>query len=106
MLDAVLLSMNNFGRIAACGMISSYNGQPNEIKNLMAVVGKRLKIQGFINGDHTEEIKEEFQRQVGEWLLSGELKYREHITQGLEKTPDAFVGMMQGDNIGKAIVKL
>ena len=106
MLDAVLVNMNNFGRIAACGMISSYNGQPNEIKNLMAIVGKRIKIEGFIISDHMKSMREEFQRVVGGWVASGQLKYREHITEGIEKMPEAFIGMLKGDNLGKAVVKL
>ncbi|KAJ1543824.1 hypothetical protein HK405_009045 [Cladochytrium tenue] len=104
-LEAVLPLMNNFGRIIACGMISGYNGESYGIKNLFHVVSKRLTIKGFIVGDHPER-KPEFYEKVPRWVAEGKIKYVEHIVEGFENIPSAFVGLFTGDNLGKAVVKV
>lgn len=84
-------------------MISQYNEQSG-VKNLMNIIGKRLTIQGFIIGDHTKEISEEFFAWMGEH--GKDLQYETTIANGLESIPEAFIGMMNGKNIGKQLVKV
>jgi hypothetical protein len=104
-LDAVLARMNAFGRIAVCGLIAGYSGQPIPIGNFRSVLVNRLKIQGFIVSEHMQywpAALAELSRQVG----SGQLKYRETIAQGLEAAPQAFIGLLKGENVGKQLVRL
>lgn len=106
MLDAVLGHINLRARIVACGMISQYNAtDPYGVKNLMSLVVNRAKIQGFIVSDHADRFKE-FATEVSGLLKSGRLKYREHVTKGIENAPAAFVGMLKGENFGKAVVQI
>jgi NADPH-dependent curcumin reductase CurA len=106
MLDAVLANINPFGRIVACGMISQYNREEGEgVKNLMVIVGNRVKFQGFIVSDHFNRMPE-FVREMGGWLAEGKIKYRESITKGIENAPKAFIGMLKGENFGKAVVQI
>ncbi len=106
-LTAALNLMNPFGRIAACGMISRYNdttpvaGPPN----LFLVVGKRIRMQGFIVSDHADRL-EDFQRDMGQWIREGRMKWQETTYEGLDKAPEAFMGLFKGDNIGKAVVRV
>ncbi|KAK3829112.1 MAG: hypothetical protein J3Q66DRAFT_395326 [Benniella sp.] len=106
-LDAALEVLNHHGRIVASGMITGYNTEaPYAYKNLINIVSRRLKIEGFISDDFSEETKANFERDVKAWLLSGEIVYREDVTFGLEKAPEAFLGLYQGKNFGKAVVKI
>lgn len=106
MLDAVLANINPFGRIVACGMISQYNLEQGEgVKNLMVIVGNRVKFQGFIVSDHFARMPE-FVREMGGWIAEGKIKYRESITKGIENAPKAFIGMLKGENFGKAVVEI
>lgn len=87
-------------------MISQYNReQPEPIHNLMHVVAKRLTIQGFIIMDHPE-IESEFMKEVTKMLLDGKIKYRETVAQGIDKTPEALIDVLQGKNFGKQVVKV
>lgn len=87
-------------------MISQYNREkPEPIHNLLNVVAKRLTIEGFIIMDHPE-IEPEFIREVTKMLLDGKVKYRETISQGIDKTPEALVDVLQGKNFGKQVVKV
>ncbi|KAJ3112704.1 hypothetical protein HDU96_004251 [Phlyctochytrium bullatum] len=110
MLDAVLPRMNTHGRIAACGMISQYNETSHTtygVKNLMNVVGKRLLIQGFIISDYyPTETYPEFLRDITTWIKEGKVKYRETIWEGIDSVPKGFVGMLKGENVGKAVIKI
>ncbi|NUT97763.1 MAG: NADP-dependent oxidoreductase [Saccharothrix sp.] len=105
-LEAALDAFNLNGRAALCGAISVYNDAepkpgPN---NLFLAVGKRLTLRGYLVADH-EHLREQFVREVGGWIASGELKYDETITEGgVEKAPEAFLGMLRGENLGKALV--
>lgn len=106
-LEAALDNMNNFGRITACGMISNYNDaepQPGP-KNLIKLIGKKLKMQGFIVTDHWEHYSE-FAQQMGKWIAEGKIKWEETVFEGLDKAPDAFIGLFEGKNTGKMLVKL
>ena len=106
-LTAALNLMNPFGRIAACGMISRYNdttpvaGPPN----LFLVVGKRIRMQGFIVSDHADRL-DDFQRDMAQWIRDGRMKWQETTYDGLENAPAAFMGLFKGENIGKAVVRV
>lgn len=87
-------------------MISQYNReQPEGVHNLMHVVTKRLRIEGFVIRD-TPEMEEQSRKDVTPWLLEGKIKYKETITHGIEKTPDALVDVLHGRNFGKQVVKI
>lgn len=106
-LQAALNAMNPFGRIAACGMISTYNDAepvpgPN---NLMLIVGKKVRINGFIVFDHND-MREDFLRDMSGWIESGRIRARESVVEGLENAVDAFLALFSGDNFGKMVVKL
>ncbi|HMM52090.1 MAG TPA: NADP-dependent oxidoreductase [Burkholderiaceae bacterium] len=104
-LDAVLRRMNAFGRIAVCGLISSYDGQPMPLQNFRSVLVNRLRVEGFIVSEHME-LWPEALRELGALVGAGELKYRETIAQGLESAPQAFIGLLKGRNVGKQLVRL
>ena len=104
-LDAVLRRMNAFGRIAVCGLISAYDGQPMPLQNFRSVLVNRLRIEGFIVSEHME-LWPEALRELGALVAAGELKYRETIALGLESAPEAFIGLLKGRNVGKQLVRL
>jgi NADPH-dependent curcumin reductase CurA len=106
MLDLVLKHANNYGRIIACGMISQYNlTKPDPIYNMMNVVAKRLTIQGFIIMDHMD-YEPQFLKEMTPLLVSGKVKYREDISEGIESTPQALIDVLRGNNNGKKVVKI
>ncbi|MDE1951038.1 MAG: NADP-dependent oxidoreductase, partial [Burkholderiales bacterium] len=104
-LDVVLSRMNAFGRIAVCGMISGYNGEPIPLADPRLVLTQRLKMQGFIVSEHLA-LWPQALAELGAGVASGKLKYRESVAQGLESAPAAFIGLLAGRNFGKQIVKL
>lgn len=106
-LEAAIGALRNDGRIVACGSISSYNDtepRPGP-RNMFMVVTKRLRIQGFIISDHYDRFRE-FHEQAVAWVRDGRLRYRETIVEGIENAPAAFVGLLQGENIGKMLVRV
>ena len=104
-LDAVMLRMNAFGRIAVCGMIAGYDGQPLPLTNPALILVNRLKIEGFIVSEHME-VWPEALTELGGLVASGKLRPRESIAQGLAAAPEAFLGLLKGKNFGKQLVKL
>jgi hypothetical protein len=103
---AVFPRMNDFGRMVMCGMVSEYNDkEPRPGPNLMSVVRKRIKIQGFIVSDQWQRWGE-YRALAAPMLRAGQLKYREDIVEGLDNAPDAFIGLLQGRNFGKLLVRL
>ena len=106
-LEAAISVMRDFGRVAACGAVSNYNatGPVPGPRNLGLVVGKRLTIRGFIVGDHAQ-LRPEFLDKVGGWIRDGSLVVPETFVDGLEHAPDAFIGMLRGENTGKMVVRL
>lgn len=107
MLEAVLAHMNQSGRIPVCGMISHYNDEtptPGP-RNLFTLITKRLLMQGFICTDHYHRLGD-FTRDVGGWLRDGKIKYRETIVEGIDHAAEAFVGLLQGENVGKMLVQV
>jgi NADPH-dependent curcumin reductase CurA len=104
-LDAVMARANPFARIAMCGMIAGYNGKPVPMAMPQLIVMNRLKLEGFIITEH-REVWPEALAELGGLVASGRLKYRESIAHGLENAPAAFLGLLQGRNLGKQLVKL
>jgi len=104
-LDAVLLRMNAFGRIALCGMIAGYDGAPLPLTYPALILVNRLKIEGFIVSEHME-VWPEALAELGQLVGSGKLRPRESIAQGIESAPEAFIGLLKGRNFGKQLVKL
>ncbi len=104
-LDAVLLRMNAFGRIAVCGMIAGYDGQPLPLANPALILINRLKVQGFIVSEHMEDWPQAL-TELGTLVAQGKLRPRETISQGIESAPEAFLGLLKGKNFGKQLVKL
>jgi NADPH-dependent curcumin reductase CurA len=106
-LEAAIAAMNPFGRIALCGAISQYNATeaPPGIRNLALAVGKRLTLRGFIVSDDAARMPD-FLRDVGGWLREGKIHYRETVVEGIERAPEAFIGLLDGRNTGKMLVKL
>jgi NADPH-dependent curcumin reductase len=103
---AVFPRLNDFGRMVMCGMVAEYNDvEPRPGPNLMAAVRKRIKIQGFIVSDQWQRFNE-FRTMAAPLVRNGELKYREDIVEGLDRAPEAFIGLLQGRNFGKLLVKL
>ena len=103
--DAVLARMNAFGRIALCGMISGYDGEPIPLKNPQLLLMSRLTIEGFIVSEHMQYWPEAL-KELGTMVATGKLKYRESVAQGLAAAPEAFLGLLKGRNFGKQVVKL
>ena len=105
MLDVVLARMNAFGRIALCGMISGYDGQPIPLQQPQLILQSRLTIEGFIVSEHME-VWPEALKELGMLVATGKLKYRESIAEGIAAAPEAFLGLLKGRNFGKQLVKL
>lgn len=72
----------------------------------LQIIGKRIKMQGFIVGDYAYEVGAEFAENMAQYVLEGKVKAVEHITEGLHNAGAAFVEMMKGGNVGKAVVKV
>ena len=104
-LDAVLLRTNAFARIALCGMIAGYDGQPLPLQNPALILVNRLTIEGFIVSEHME-VWPEALKELGTLVATGKLKPRETIAEGIESAPEAFLGLLKGKNFGKQLVKL
>lgn len=105
--DSVLRNLNFFARVALCGSISQYNATAAEMGPRLfgTFVGKRVNMRGFIVTDFAQHYGPAM-RQMGEWIASGKLKYREDIVVGIDKAPRAFIGLLRGENFGKLLVKM
>jgi len=110
--DAVLPLLNVGARIPVCGLVSQYNATrlpdgPDRLSLLMAtILVKRIKMQGFIIYDDYGHRYEEFAKEMSTLVASGKIHYREHIVEGLENTPEAFIGLLEGKNFGKLVIHL
>ncbi len=104
-LNAVLSRMNDFGRIALCGMIGGYDGEAIPLTHPALILRSRLSIEGFIVSEHLERWPEAL-AELGPMVATGRLKYRESVAHGLESAPEAFLGLLKGKNFGKQLVKL
>ena len=104
---AVFARLNNFGRVAFCGAISEYQDQAPMAgpEKMFSIVQKRLTLQGFIVSDHAA-LMGDFVSEVGGLVKAGRLKSRETIIDGLDRAPQAFMGLLKGENFGKLVVKV
>ncbi|MFZ6644117.1 NADP-dependent oxidoreductase [Undibacterium sp. TJN25] len=103
--DAALERMNPFGRIALCGMIAGYDGQPTVINNARVFLTMRLTMRGFIVSEHPE-LWPQGLGELGTLVATGKLKFRESVAPGIAAAPEAFIGLLKGKNFGKQLVKL
>ena len=104
-LEAVMQRANAFCRVAVCGMISGYNGEPIPLTSPQLILVNRMKIEGFIVSEHMD-VWPEALKELAAGVASGKLKYRETVALGLEAAPEAFIGLLKGKNFGKQLVKL
>jgi NADPH-dependent curcumin reductase CurA len=105
-LRAVMTLLNQNARIPLCGLISQYNAtEPTPGPDLRAFLFNRVLLKGFIVSDHLDRMGD-FLAECGGWLREGRLKHREDIVEGLEKAPEAFIGLLQGKNFGKLLVRV
>ena len=105
-LDAALALARRDARFAMCGMIDAYNnGQPATLRYIMRIIAMRIRLQGFIFTDYQPRLGE-FYRDMGGWIASGEVRSRDTIVEGLERMPEAFLGLFEGANTGKMLVKV
>jgi NADPH-dependent curcumin reductase CurA len=106
-LDAALAGMNMLGRVAVCGMISGYNeaGTRTAVRNLSNIIYGRINLRGFVAPDFMH-MYDQFKSDMAGWLKDGRVKYQETIFDGIANAPAAMVGLMQGVNSGKMLVKL
>ena len=110
-LEAAIDAMNDFGRIVACGMVSEYSKTESDrygVRNLMSVVSKRITMRGFIVGDANmgpRYVKDRNEK-IAKWLHDGSFKATISVTDGIDNGPEGFVGMLQGKNFGKAVLKI
>ena len=109
-LDAVLPLLNPNARLPVCGLISQYNATqlpdgPDRMNWLMGqILRKKIKVQGFIIFDDFGHLYPDFAKEMSAWVESGKIKYREEIIDGLENAPEAFVGLLKGENFGKRVI--
>jgi NADPH-dependent curcumin reductase CurA len=106
-LEAALDRMNPFGRIVLCGMISQYNATKREPGpgNLFLAVTKRLTLRGFIVTDHMDR-QNQFYADMSAWMREGKIQWKETVVESIENAPKAFIGLFQGENFGKMLVKI
>ena len=104
-LEAALSALRVHGRIIACGSISGYNKPQPGPNNLFNTIGKRLTMKGMIVGDWLDR-QGEFEREAGDYFRSGKLKNQETVVVGIDQAAGAFIGLFEGKNIGKMVVKL
>ncbi|MBP1474090.1 NADP-dependent oxidoreductase [Frateuria sp. MAH-13] len=110
--DAVLPLLNTKARVPLCGLIAQYNDTglppgPDRLGLLMrTLLTKRIRMQGFIIFDDYGARFGEFLAAMGEWVRQGKIKYREDVVEGLENAPQAFIGMLEGRNFGKLVVRI
>ncbi len=104
-LEAALRRMNSLGRIAVCGMISTYNDQQVGVRNLSAIIYGRVNIRGFVAPDFMH-LYGQFSKEMTGWLKNGQIKYQETLFDGIENAPRALIALLNGENTGKMMVKL
>ncbi len=105
-LDAALAHARQNARFAICGMIEGYNsGEPTSLRYIMRLIAMRVRLQGFIYTDYLPRLGE-FYRDMAGWIAAGQVVSRDTVVDGLEQTPDAFLGLFSGANTGKMLVRL
>jgi hypothetical protein len=110
--DAVLPLLNAKARVPVCGLIAQYNATalpagPDRSPLLMrTLLTKRIRMHGFIIFDDYAHRYPEFAQAMRQWLASGQIRFREDVVDGLENAPQAFIGLLEGKNFGKLIVRV
>ncbi|MBE3470422.1 NADP-dependent oxidoreductase [Enterobacter cloacae complex sp. P15RS] len=110
--DAVLPLLNTSARVPVCGLVSGYNATnlpegPDRLPLLMGtILKKRIRMQGFIIAQDYGHRIDEFQQEMGRWVQEGKIHYREQVTEGLEAAPDALIGLLEGKNFGKVVIRV
>ena len=105
--DAVFANINEHARIAICGQIADYNAEnpPQGPRPMHMLIKKSARMEGFVAYDFMEEF-DDAKKQIGEWYNDGKITYKEHLIEGFEHIPAAFIGLFSGENIGKQMVKV
>jgi len=105
--DAVFTRLNLDASVAVCGQISLYNAEavPTGPRKLPQLIGVRATVEGFLVWDFQARFQQATEA-LAEWVQSGEIEYRETVTEGIENAPDAFLGLFEGENVGKQLVKV
>jgi NADPH-dependent curcumin reductase CurA len=104
-LEAALRRMNTLGRVPVCGFISGYNSGHSAVSNLSNIIYSRVMLRGFVGTDFMH-LYADFQRDMAGWLKDGKVKYQETILDGVANAPAALIGLLEGKNSGKMLVKL
>jgi NADPH-dependent curcumin reductase CurA len=110
--DAVLPLLNARSRIPLCGLVALYNGDRaaegrcRTAEVMGTLLTRRVRVQGFIIFDDYAQHYGEFQKQMSEWFASGKIRYREDVVNGLENAAEAFIGLLNGKNFGKLVVRV
>ncbi|WP_225730243.1 MULTISPECIES: NADP-dependent oxidoreductase [unclassified Nocardia] len=110
--EAVYPLLNTFGRVPVCGLIASYNatGAPTGEDRLpgfmRSILTKSLTVRGFIMSEFVDEMFGDFLRDMSGWVAEGRVRYREDVVEGLPNAPEAFIGMLEGRNFGKLVIKV
>jgi NADPH-dependent curcumin reductase CurA len=106
-LEAAIGTLNKYGRVAMCGAIAHYNDTtpPVAPRNLAAAIGKELNLRGFIVSNHFKRMPD-FIAEMSGWLRSGQIEWRETVVDGLANAPEAFLGLLRGENTGKMVIRL
>lgn len=108
----VFKRLNTFARVPVCGLVADYNATgrpdgPDRLPGFMrSVLTRSLQVRGFIQDEFTRTHGRDFARDMGEWVRTGQVRYREDVVEGLLNAPAAFAGMLRGQNFGKLIVKV
>ncbi|EPV2483604.1 NADP-dependent oxidoreductase [Enterobacter hormaechei] len=110
--DAVLPLLNTSARVPVCGLVSGYNATnlpdgPDRLPLLMGtILKKRIRMQGFIIAQDYGHRIDEFQQEMGRWVKEGKIHYREQVTEGLDAAPEALIGLLEGKNFGKVVIRV
>ncbi|RLM97686.1 hypothetical protein C2845_PM06G13100 [Panicum miliaceum] len=104
MLDAVLRNMRPRGRIAVCGQVSQYNLERPDGVDLFQLVGKHIRMEGFLVSEYAGEYYRRFEEEMARYLKEGKVVYVEEVAEGIEAAPAALVGLFAGRNVGKQVV--
>lgn len=111
-LEQVSRHLNDFARIPVCGLVAGYNATeapagPDQLPGFMGLVlSRRLTLRGFIQNELWDEYGGDFVRDMGGWVADGQVAYLEDVVEGLDRAPEAFAGMLRGENLGKLIVQV
>jgi NADPH-dependent curcumin reductase CurA len=108
MVDAVLPLMKRGGRVVVSGQVADYNLAPEKrpgIKNTHVFITHRIRMEGFVAFDYVKQYPAAW-ADLTDWILAGKLKYKEDIVDGIERVPEAFIGLFNGENFGRKMVRL